>query len=216
MSIPMRQANLYTGIQQALGKIHKSRNGRDTINLGKKIRELRERSGVSGAELCRRSGGIDPRTLNAIEKGRIRTPSIDMLQAIAGGLGCLVRDLFTQAEVALGRNFHVGSAKGAFQMEFPSCGVRIVSLMPTIREFFCGKMILGPRAKVQDEVPIRSCPMFIEVVMGKIELVIEGERISLKEGENVLFNGSLEHQIQNPLNREAVLWMVTAPSFFRA
>ena len=211
----MRQRDFYTGLQEAIGKAQKSRNGQQKILLGKNIRELRERAEISGAELCRRSGGMDPRTLNAIEKGRIRTPSIEILQAVAGGLGCLVRDLFTQAELKLDQNYHVGSAKGTFQMEFPREGVKIVSLIPAIPQFFCGKVILTPRGKVQGELPVRSCPVFIEVLIGKAEFWIEGEKVTLKEGENLLFNGGLGHRIQNPLSRECVLWMVTAPSFFR-
>lgn len=212
----MREADLYAKLQQAVGKAHREKNGSGKIDLGKKIRELREKAAISGAELCRRSGGVDPRTLNAIEKGRIRTPSIDILQAIAGGLGCLVRDLFTQAELEVSQNYHVGSSKGVFQVEFPKAGVKIISLTPAIPQFFCGKMILPARGKVEGQLPIRSCPVFIEVVMGRIEFLIEPERVVLKEGENLLFNGGMEHQIHNPLNRESVVWMVTAPSFFRS
>ena len=211
----MRPVNFYSGLQESLGKIQKSKNGREKLLLGKKIRELRERVGMTGAELCRRSGNIDPRTLNAIEKGRIRTPSIETLQAIAGGLGCLVRDLFTQAELQLEQNYHIGMPKGSFQMDFPKQGMRIISLIPVIPQFFCGKMILAPHGRVQGELPVRSCPVFIEVLMGKVEFWIEGEKAVLKEGENILFNAGLEHRIENPLTRECVLWMVSAPSFFR-
>ena len=211
----MREANLYSKLQQAVKKTH-PKNGHDKINLGAKIRQLREKAGVSGAELCRRSGGVDPRTLNAIEKGRIRTPSIDNLQAIANGLGCLVRDLFTQAELKVGQNYHKGSSKGLFQIEFPKSGIKIVSLIPAIPNFFCGKMILAAQGKVEGQLPFASCPVFIEVVMGKIEFLIEDEKVGLKEGESLLFNGGMEHKILNPLNRESIVWMVTAPSFFRS
>jgi len=138
------------------------------------------------------------------------------LQAIAGGLSCLVRDLFTQAELQLNQNYHMGSTKGAFQIDFPRQGVKIVSLIPAIPQFFCGKVILGSQGSVRGELPIHSCPVFIEVLMGKVEFWIEGEKAILKEGENLLFNGGLKHRIQNPLGRDCVLWMVTAPSFFRA
>lgn len=208
-----KRANLYSSLQNV--NQQSSKNGQNRIDLGKKIRELRGRAGLSGVELCRRGGGIDPRTLNAIEKGRIRTPSIETLQAIAEGLGCLVRDLFTQAELKLGRNYQLGSAKGNFQIDFPRNGVKVVSPTPAIPQFFCGKVILSAEGKIEGELPLHACPVFIEVLSGKIEFCIEGESIMLKEGENLLFNGGLNHQIHNPLHRESVIWMVTAPSFFR-
>ncbi len=207
-----KSPNIYSGLQAAVQKSDK--NGHHRIDLGKEIRELREKAGLTGVELCRRGGGIDPRTLNAIEKGRIRTPSIDTLQAIAGGLGCLVRDLFTQAELRLGHNYHLGSSKGNFQIDFPGCGVRVVSPTPAIPQFFCGKIILSAEGRIEGELPLNSCPVFVEVLTGKIEFLIEGESVILKEGENLLFNGGLGHQIYNPLNKESVIWMVTAPSFF--
>ena len=212
----MKESNLYTKLQQVVEKNHQEKNGNQKIDLGRKIRELREKVGMSGAELCRRSGGIDPRTLNAIEKGRIRTPSIDTLQAIAGGLGCLVRDLFTQAELKVGQNYHLGSSKGTFQIEFPKNGIKIISVIPAIPQFFCGKIILNAQGRVEEQFPVRSCPVFIEVIMGRVDFWIEDEKVTLKEGENILFNGGMEHKIHNPLNRESVLWMVTAPSFFRS
>ena len=101
-------------------------------------------------------------------------------------------------------------------MDFPKRGVKIISLIPAISQFFCGKMILAPQGEVEGELPVRSFPLFVEVVMGQIEFWIENERVVLKEGENLLFNGGLQHRIKNPLNRESVLWIVTAPSFFRA
>ena len=211
----MRDANVYPELQQAVEK-NQEKNGHKKIDLGRKIREMREKAGMTGAELCRRSGGMDPRTPNAIEKGRIRTPSIDTLQSLAGGLGCLVRDLFTQAELEVAQNYHRGSSKGLFQIDFPKSGVKLISLIPAIPHFFCGKMILAAKGKMEGQLPVHSCPIFIEVIMGKIEVLIETENLILKEGDTLLFNGGMEHKIHNPFNRESVLWMVTAPSFFHS
>ena len=187
---------------------------REKILLGKKIRELREKCSLTGVELCRRSKGVDPRTLSAIEKGRIRNPSLETLQEIAGGLGCLVRDFFTQAEMDLDRNYHVGSQKGVFQMEFPKIGLKVVSATPPIPEFFCGKLILSPQRKVNGDLFSRRAPLFLEVVIGRVEFGIEDQTVTLKEGENLFFHGGLRHFFRNTLNRESALWLMTAPSFF--
>lgn len=210
------ESHLYTLLEKALGRQVKDSGEEEEIRLGENIRELRKGAGFSGVELCRRAGRLDPRTLNAIEKGRTQNPSVETLQGIARGLGCLVRDLFTRAEMDFERNYHVGSPKGVFQMEFPKLGLKVVSATPLIPQFFCGKLILAPQRKVAGGLLKRPSPLFFEVVMGRFEFEIEGRKVNLKEGENLFFNGSLRHSFRNPLNRESTLWLVTAPSILHS
>ncbi len=56
------------------------------------LRRLRELRGITQKDLAI-SVGIDPSSLNQIEKGR-RAPSFHTLTALADGLGCEVRDFF--------------------------------------------------------------------------------------------------------------------------
>lgn len=199
------------------GATHERKNGAaaERISVGSTIRKLRQKAGLSGVELCEKSGGIDPRTLNAIEKGRIRNPSLEMLARIASGLGCLMRDLFTSAEMELRHNYHVGSQKGVFHLSFPRVGLKVVSATPPLSQFFCGKFILAAHCCVEDKFFRQTSPIFIEVLMGRVEFEIEDAKLSLKEGETLFFNGGLRHAFRNVVMRESVLWVVTAPSFFR-
>ena len=101
-------------------------------------------------------------------------------------------------------------------MEFPNWGLKVVSATPPIPEFFCGKFILAPQRKVAGELVSRPSPLFVEVAIGRIEVEVEEETVSLKEGENLSFNGGLRHSFRNTLSRESTLWLVTAPSFFHS
>jgi len=56
------------------------------------LRRIRGLRGMNQKELAL-SVGVDPSTLNQIEKGR-RAPSVHTLTALARGLDCEVRDLF--------------------------------------------------------------------------------------------------------------------------
>ena len=210
----MREANLYSVLGQALEQRAKGFDSDKHLMIGKTILKLREKAGLTGAELCRRSGSLDPRTLNAIERGRIRNPSLDSLQRIAKGLGCLVRDLFTHAEMEMDLNFYKGSPKGVFQIEFPKLGLKVVSVTPPNPHFFCGKVILAPKRKASGGLLANSSPVFIEVIMGRVEFSVEAEVVTLTEGENLFFNGGLRHSFRNLLNRESTLWLMTATSFF--
>ena len=59
-----------------------------------KIRELRERIGMTGAELARRAG-VSPPAVTQWENGS-RTPATDKLPVIAAVLGCEVSELYEE------------------------------------------------------------------------------------------------------------------------
>jgi transcriptional regulator with XRE-family HTH domain len=57
----------------------------ELIRFGQTIRQVREREGVSVAELAARTG-IDAQQINAIEAGRL-DPALDAMLALAEGIG---------------------------------------------------------------------------------------------------------------------------------
>lgn len=185
------------------------------INIPHVVRFLRQSKGLSGVEMCRRAGDLDPKTLTALEKGRIKNPSIRTLESVARGLGVAVSDLFKNAELNVERNLWVGSQKGTLFIDFPQKGVKIVSFTPLIGEFFCGKLILGPRITIDETLLDHPVPVYISTLVGRVEISIEEQKIGLQEGENIFFNGVLKHSFYNPLHKESSLLMVMAPSFLR-
>jgi transcriptional regulator with XRE-family HTH domain len=185
----------------------------EKININETIRTLRLEKKLSGVELCKRAGDMDPRTLTALEKGRIKNPSIKTLQSVARGLGVTVSDLFRQSEVGIDRNFHLGTQKGVYQIDYPSWGIKIVSFTPFVRDFFCGKIILAPRKKLNQTLLRHAQPIYVSVLVGRVEISVEDRRHLLKEGENLFFNGILNHTFSNAVERESSLLIMTSPSF---
>lgn len=185
----------------------------ENLLLHQTVRKLRQAQGMTGIALCRKARDLDSRTLTALEKGRIVNPSIKTLRSVARGLGITVGELFLQSEMETEENFCLGSQKGNFCIDFPQKGVRIISYTPRIRDFFCGKLILAPRIRVDDQMLRHKAPLFVSVLIGRFEIVVAGRRCLLKEGENLFFNGALRHSFYNSLHRESALWIITAPSF---
>ena len=209
-----KKESIYSSLGRRIKKTVEQNRSEETLRLDVAVRTLRMAKGLTGVELCRRAEDLDPKTLGAVEKGRIKNPSIKTLLSISRGLGIAVADLFKKAEVDLDRSISLGSQKGAFQMDFPHQGVKIVSFTPFVRQFFCGKLILSPKKKLNHTLLKHPLPFYITTLIGRFEIQIEDKQISLKEGENIFFNGALSHSFYNPLQRESVLLMVTAPSFF--
>ncbi|MBI3316711.1 MAG: helix-turn-helix transcriptional regulator [Candidatus Omnitrophica bacterium] len=184
----------------------------EKIEIGKQVRLLRKTKNLSGVEFCRRAGNLNPKTLTAVEKGRIKNPSVQTLKSLAHGLDMTISDLFRTIEVEFDRNIYASSQRGFYEINFYS-GVKMISLTPFIHEFFCGKLILGARKRVDQTLLKHPRPFFISNLIGRFEITVEDKKIPLKEGENLYFNGAFRHLFYNPLERESTLLVVTAPSF---
>ena len=133
-------------IYKGLGHRISSENrkfSKKAFNIGQTIRQMRLEREMNGINLCRKARDLDPRTLNAIEKGRIRNPSLQTLRSVAEGLGVLVSDLFRREELNQDFLFCQGTQKGAYEVSFPSMGVKAVVFTPFIRDFFCGKKVFN-------------------------------------------------------------------------
>lgn len=185
------------------------------LPIGATVRRLREERGLSGAAFCRRSQKLDPKTLTALEKGRIKNPSIATLQALAKGFGITVSDLFRQTELRQQDFFSVGSQKGLYKIDFFPPGVQLVSFTPLNGEVFCGKIIFEAQKGFDEKLFDHAGTFFVMTLIGQVEGEIEGKTVILKEGDNLFFNGGMKFRLRNVLQRQATLFLVTAPSCLR-
>lgn len=208
-----KKASIYEIMGQEIQERIRKSLAAEKIDINQAVRRIREEKALSGVALCERAGDLDPKTLTALEKGRIRNPSIKTLHAVSRGLGLTVSELFSHAEMGIDRHFYLGSQKGMFQIDFTGAGVKVISFTPFIKEFFCGKFIFAARQSLNETLLKHPRPIFVSTLIGRFEIVVEDRRITLREGENFFFNGILRHTFRNPMQRESVLWMVTAPSF---
>lgn len=186
-----------------------------SIHIGQAVRVLREKQRLTGAELCKRSGGLDPKTLTAVEKGRIRNPSILTLECLARGLGVTVSALFRQAELGSEKFFLRSSQKGVFHLQFDP-GIELVSFTPYTPGIFCGKFIIGGRKTLDRKLINFDGIIFAMTLVGSFRVKMEKHDLELKEGENLYFRGSFDFSFNNPNYRNAVLLMMTSPSFLAA
>jgi len=184
------------------------------LDIGQMVRRLRMEKGLSGVELCRRGKGIDPKTLVALEKGRIRNPSMVTLEALAKGFGMSVSDLFRRAEFDQRDYFSLGSQKGLYKIDLPSQGIQLISFTPLMDELFCGKMILEGQKQFDEKLlgGGEAGAFFIMTLIGQFEGEIEGRKVVLKEGDNLYFYGGMRFRLTNALQRNSTLLLVTVPS----
>ncbi|HOW59294.1 MAG TPA: helix-turn-helix domain-containing protein [Candidatus Omnitrophota bacterium] len=186
-----------------------------SIDIGTTIRYLREENKLSGIALCRRAKGLNPKTLTALEKGRIKNPSIATLELLAKGFGVTVSGLFRQAELRQQEYFSLGSPKGYYKIDFSSQGIQLISFTPIAEDFFCGKMIVEGQRGFGEKLLGNIGTFFAMTLIGQLEGKVEGKSILLKEGDNLFVKGGMKFQMTNTLQRNATLLLVAVPSCFK-
>lgn len=184
------------------------------IPIGVIIRELRKKRGLAQIQLSKQTG-IDPRTLAAIEKGRIATPSLPSLKQISLALGIPLKELFGKTEAGSPDSFFLGNQRGEYTMEWTKQRFRIIAYLPKSCPLFAGKIVLENRGQCESKTISFPGQVFLQIIFGKIEFNLEGNEYQLKEGQHVFFDGRLSYSLQNPALREATALLVAQPSFSR-
>lgn len=192
--------------------VEKSGSRKLGVAPGKVIRRQRELLGWRAIELARRSG-INPRTLDAIEKGRIESPSLRSLETIARALGISLAALFSTAQSESDRIFLGGNQKGHQTLEFPKNGFRVICYTPLIPSFFVGKVIVKGETRIEHRTLPTSGMVFIQSIMGKLSIHFDGKDYLIREGNYVFFDGCFPHSYFNPQFKESTFLIVTVPSF---
>ncbi len=187
------------------------KKSKNKIAPGIVIRNRRESLGWRAVDLARRAN-INPRTLDAIEKGRIESPSISSLEAISKALGVSTASLFAVPH-ELEIFFVGGNQKGQHLLEFPNHGFRIVCYIPFVPSFFVGKVILKGGTRIDHKVLPTKGMIFVQAIMGKVCVNFEDKENLIKEGNYAFFDGSFPHTFYNPQYKEITFLLITAPSF---
>lgn len=185
------------------------------IQLGSAIRAIREQKGKKAIQIAKASG-IDPRTLAAIETGRIKNPSLNSIQAIAKALEVSPADIFFHCDLEKRENIYQGDQKGEFTVDFSAEKFKVVSLIPFTPDFFIGKILMSGDARIRANMFSVRGYFFVQVILGKLDVTVAQKKLVLKEGEHLLLNGKMPHQFVNPLHRETSFFLVTVPSFMNS
>ena len=210
---PRKSRPFYKILETTVRREARKGAAREPVNLSSTIVQLRKQQKLSATQLCEKAGTLNVKTLSAIETGRIKNPSIQTLKSLARGLGITISDLFRFVEIQDNCNLYLGNQKGFSQIDFPSFGIKAISFTPFVDDFFCGKLIIGGHKKLDRVILKHSAPVYISVLVGRIQGQVGDQPLLLKEGDNVFFNSILEHTFYNPIEKEAAILLITAPSF---
>jgi transcriptional regulator with XRE-family HTH domain len=164
-----------------------------TIDLGSRLKELREKRGVSLRELSRLSG-LSANTLSMIERGQ-SSPSVSTLYRLVDALNVPISAVFQnepQREAVVFR-----SASERAQVPFLLGvweGLGGEAFVGNVQPFMLN---LESGANSGQHGIVHTGHEFVICLQGELEYEIGDQHFLLKAGDSLLFAARLEHRWQN-------------------
>jgi transcriptional regulator with XRE-family HTH domain len=187
----------------------------ESLEIGSRVRALRESMGLSLRELAERTGVSAP-MLSQVERGET-SPTLAVATRIAGGL-----DLTLSQLLRLDESPHVVVTRRAERRRRRRDGHSVEELTPPLpgqradvsfHSLRAGAATGGPDDPPLHEPGSRETAV---VLSGSPVLLIDGERHELREGDSVTFDADLSHHFENPGLGEAELLAVVAAGLRRS
>lgn len=177
-------------------------------SIGKKIKELRNRNGLTQQELADRTE-LTKGYISQLERGQV-APSVVTLLDLIECLGTTAAEFFHEAE----EEQVVFSEEGFFE-KIDEGGNSIQWIVPTAQKNQMEPLLvaLQPHQKLEEDLPHEG-EEFGFVISGRIRLHLGEQVYVVKAGESFYYPANRPHQIENSSSRPAKLvWVSTPPTF---
>ncbi|HZU12339.1 MAG TPA: XRE family transcriptional regulator [Chloroflexota bacterium] len=182
----------------------------DEFEIGPRLRQIRRDRSLTMAELAARSG-LTRSFLSQVESGRV-SPSLTSLQKIASALGMTLGAMFAVPSP----HSRVVRREDRSRLRYSKSNVEDELLSPTLT----GKLevlscTIGPHEVSGDEPYAHNADEECVVVLaGLLEIVVDGDRYLLREGDAITFCSREPHWWCNPADADTrCLWVITPPGF---
>ncbi len=175
----------------------------ESSNLGRNVRQLRERRGLSQAQLAKLAG-VPRATWTNLESGDAN-PTLGVLIKAANALQVRLEELLSRGH---------GEVKLVPVASLPTRNrgpVGIRKLLPeTIAGLDLERMTFPSGARLTGVPHTEGTREYLTVEKGVIELTVAGETYKLTPGDVVVFRGDQKHHYANVGTGEAVAYSVIA------
>ena len=186
------------------------------VEVGPRVKALREGMGLSLRDLAERSGVSAP-MLSQVERGET-SPTLAVAGKIASGLELSLSQLLrldeggTVAVVRADSRLHGGGSSGhGYEVVTPGLpGQRAEVSLHVLRP---GAATGGPDDPPMHEPGARETAV---VTGGRLRLICDNQTYDLQEGDAVTFDADLPHHFENPDGSEARFFAVVAAGLRRS
>ena len=180
------------------------------MQIGKKIKELREERKMSLTELSQQSG-IQLATLSRMEHLKM-TGTLESHMKIAQAFGVSLPQLYSDI-IKEENKIEVKTSKSSSEVFVHSkrSSYEILTAKILSRKMMPILLKIEPGGTTHQEQNQAGCEKFIFVLEGKIEAKIAGETYSLSKNNTLYFDASLEHKFINTGKALARVICVSTP-----
>lgn len=183
---------------------------REDLDLGRKVRSLREARGLSLKSLASEAG-VSESFVSQVERG-VANPSVASLRRLSAALGASVGSLF-EGPVTFGR-----LVRSHERARLVDPARRWEDFLITPRDAKRLQVILsviepneGSGEEAYSHDSDEEC---VVVLKGRLEFRVGLEDYVLDEGDSLVFESRIPHWNRNPGPSKAeVLWIMTPPSY---
>lgn len=182
----------------------------DYINekIGNKIKELRNRNGLTQQELADRTE-LTKGFISQLERGQV-SPSVVTLLDLIECLGSTASSFFKETEEE-----HVVFSKEGYFEKVDEAGNSIQWIVPTAQRCQMEPLlvVVQPHQSLNEDKP-HDGEEFGYLISGKLNLYLGDKIYRVKAGESFYYPAKRGHRIENPGNRPAkFIWVSTPPTF---
>ena len=177
-------------------------------NIGRKIRDLRNRNGLTQQELADRTE-LTKGFISQLERGQV-SPSVLTLLDLIECLGTTASEFFKEAE----EEQVVFTEEGYFE-KFDEQNNSIQWIVPTAQKNQMEPLLvaLQPHATLAEHTA-HDGEEFGYVISGRLTLHLGEKKYTVKAGESFYYPCKANHRIENPTGRETkFIWVSTPPTF---
>jgi transcriptional regulator with XRE-family HTH domain len=182
------------------------------INVGRKIRELREKQGLTLRQLSKRAD-VSPSTIQKIEKNLI-SPSLGTVLRIAKGLETTIESLLNAHPQSRDVVYLPKEERGTIAV--PDLKITLQSLAEGLPDQPFSAVVLtipkGARMKEREFQHHGEELMFC--LKGTVEFTIRDQRYLLTAGDSLRFKSHLRHFWKHVGEEDAQLLMICAPPIY--
>lgn len=176
--------------------------------IGKKIKDLRNRNGLTQEELADRAE-LTKGFISQLERGQV-SPSVVTLLDLIECLGITAAEFFKETE----EEKIVFSEEGYFE-KIDEAGNSIQWIVPTAQGNSMEPLlvVIQPHQSLSEDKP-HAGEEFGYVILGRLKVYLGDKAYTVKAGESFYYPAKRKHHIENPGGRPAkFIWVSTPPSF---
>ncbi len=187
----------------------------EQLDVGPRVRALREAMDLSLRDLAQRSGVSAP-MLSQVERGET-SPTLSVAGRIAAGLELTLSQLLrldeSEGVTVVRAAERLGVERGGHSYEVATPALPGQRAELTIHALAPGAATDGPGDPPMHEAGSRETALVCD---GRVRLVYGEEAYDLERGDAVTFDADLPHHFENPGDREARFHAVVAAGLRRS